>query len=211
MSNNLFPIARYGLSCILGSTFAFIIFTILDFEFLQFISFFTTLFFIYVFRNPERENRVFEESAVISPVDGIVTNVEEINDGNYSYKIEIQGSYLNVSLLRVPLTSTVLDVAIKRGSRLSSFSHLSEALNETAEVVFQDNNSNKVKVVHTLKKSFKSIELDIKAEQKLYSGSRYGLMVNGITTMYLPENFRFDVSVGTNLVSCEDLIGYFSN
>jgi phosphatidylserine decarboxylase len=69
--------------------------------------------------------------------------------------------------------------------------------------------SNKIKVLHKLKQSFKSIDIDIQESQSLMQGARYGLMVNGITTIYLPHNFRLNVGIGSELVASETLIGYF--
>ncbi len=211
MKSNLLPIAKEGWNYILSAILAFVIFSFLDLNFLEFISFLAIIFFIFVFRNPERENKIFQESSVTSPVDGIVTKIEELDDNEYGYKVDIDSSYFNVSLLRVPLTSSVTSLELRRGSRLSSLSHLSTLINENAEIVFSDKNSNSIKVIHRLNKSFKSIDIDAKKSQDLYKGSRYGLMINGITTIYLPKNFRLNISVGSNLIASEDLVGYFTN
>lgn len=211
MKTNLLPIAKEGWNYIFSAILAFVIFNFLDFAFLEFLSFLIIIFLIFVFRNPERENKIFQESSVCSPVDGIVSSIEEIDDGEYGYKIDIDSNYFNVSLLRVPLTSSITSLEVYRGSRVSSMSNLSKLLNENAEITFTDKNSNSVKVLHRLNKSFKSIDIDTKVAQDLYKGSRYGLMLNGTTTMFLPKNFRFNVSVGSDLIASEDLIGYFTN
>lgn len=211
MSTNLLPIAKEGWNYIFSAVLAFVIFNFLDLSFLEFFSFLAVLFLIFVFRNPERENKIFEESSVCSPVDGVVSSIEEIDDGEYGYKIDIESNYFNVSLLRVPLTSSITSSELHRGSRVSSVSNLSKLLNENAKITFTDKNSNSVKVIHRLNKSFKSIDIDAKEGQNLYKGSRYGLMLNGTTTMLLPKNFRFNVSVGNDLIASENLIGYFTN
>ena len=137
-----------------------------------------------------------------------IASIEEIAEG---YKVVIEGSYFNVSLLRAPFSATLEDITIKRGARLSSLSPLSQDLNEQVELLFSDKKSlNKIKIVHMLKQSFAPIAINVAENQSMMQGSRYGLMVNGTTTLYLPTNFRLNVSVGSELVASETLVGYFT-
>lgn len=213
MKNNLLPIAKEGWSYLAGALLLMLVFMLLHLEFLQFFAFLATLFFIFVFRNPERQSMLYQEDSAVSPVDGMVISIEELdNEENYAYKIEIDSSYLNVSLLRVPFTSMIEHVELHRGARLSHMTTLSKSLNENAKLIFSDKNSgNKVKITHTLKQSFKGIDLDVVNLQNLQQGSRYGLMINGITTLYLPHNFRLNISLGAELIASESLLGYFTS
>lgn len=212
MKNNLFPIAKEGWNWIFGAVIVFVAALFLDFDFLEFLSFLATLFFLFVFRNPEREYFLYQEGSVVAPVDGTVASIEEIVDGvQQGYKVVVEGSYSNVSLLRAPFSSTLEDIAIKRGAKLSGLAPLSENLNEQAELLFSDKKSlNKIKIVHKLKQSFAPIAINIAENQSMMQGSRYGLMVNGTTTLYLPKNFRLNVSIGSELVASETLLGYFT-
>ena len=211
MKTNLLPVAREGWNYILGSLFLFITFAFFDLEFLEFFAFLAIIFFIYVFRNPERELVNFEDSSVVSPVDGLVASIEELKDDEYGYKVEIDSGFLNVCLLRVPLTSTLSEINIYNGSRLSKNSTLYNNINENAQLIFTDKNDNFLKVEHRLKQSFKSIDIETIKAQKLNQGSRYGVMINGVTTLYLPKNFRLNIGVGSEAVASRTLIGYFTN
>lgn len=211
MRNNLLPVAKEGWNYIASAIGLFILFSFLDLDFLQFFAFLATIFFIYVFRNPEREILNFQESSVISPSDGVISSIEELKDNDYAYKVEIDGSYFNVSLLRVPLSSKLENIELIRGARVSKFSPLHVELNENATLIFKDKMDNHLKVTHTLKQSFKPLDINIIQEQNLNQGSRYGVMVNGITTLYLPNNFRLNVNVGTEVSASQTLIGYFTN
>ncbi len=213
MRNNLLPIAKEGWNYVAGAVVAFIIFTFLDFNFLEFLMFLITIFFIFVFRNPEREYVLYQEDSVSSPVDGVVVSIEELHDDIHNgYKVEIDTSYFNVALLRVPFTATLESIHITRGARLSAQNQLSNSINENAELVFCDTkSSNRITVVHKLKQSFKAIDIDIIKAQNLMYGSRYGLMINGTTTLYLPANFRLNIGLGSELSASETLIGYFTN
>ena len=210
MKNNLLPIAKEGWNYIAGAFVAFVVFSFFDSDFLEFFAFLSILFFIYVFRNPEREIINFQQASVISPVDGVVSAIEELKDTEYSYRVEIDSSYFSVGLLRVPLTSSLIDVKVYNGSRLSKSSTSFNDLNENATLIFSDNNKNIIKVNHRLKQSFKSIKIEAIKSQNLHQGARYGFMVNGITTLYLPKNFRLNLSVGSELCAAESLVGYFT-
>ena len=210
MKNNLLPIAKEGFRHIGLSILAFIVLAIVDLELLEFLSFLTLLFFIYVYRNPERITPNFEQMSVVSPVDGVLTSIEELENEEYAYKLEINSSYLNVSLLRSPISSVIDNIDVKHGARLSQTSLLSRDINEKVELIFKDTHENKIKISHMLKQSFDDIKLDVITKQNLVQGSRYGLMVNEITTIYLPQNFRVNVSIGQELNASQSLVGYFS-
>jgi len=210
MNNNLLPIAKEGFSRIGLAILAYVIFTVLDFDFLGFFSFLLIIFFVFVYRNPERMVPSLEKMSVLSPVDGVLLSIKELENDEYLYKLEINSSYLNVSLLRTPLNGVLNHMDLKHGARLSKNAALSKEINERVELVFEDDYENKVKISHMLKQSFDDIKLNVIPKQRLVQGSRYGLMVNGITTIYLPQNFRLNVSVGQELNASQTLIGYFS-
>ncbi len=210
MRNNLFPVAKEGWKFIGYTALAFVIFSILDIDLLQIVSFFLILFFITIYRNPERETPMFQDNSVVSPVDGIVVAIEELDDKKYAYKIQIDSNYLNVAILRAPLTSSIEKIDVRKGARLSKSNALFEKLNEYCEIVFKDKNSNTVKVVHRLKQSFDNINIIASSSQNILQGSRYGVMVDGVTTVFLPQNFRLNVNIGNELTASHTLIGYFS-
>jgi len=210
MKSNLLPISSTGFKYVASAFLAFLIFLIFDIEFLALISFILLLAFGFIFRNPEREVPSFEKNSLVSPVDGSVISIEDIGDSEYAYKLEIDSTYLNVGVLRIPLNATLQSVVKRRGARLSSSSTLSEDINENAELIFVDENSNSVKIVHQLKRSFDDISLDVKNSQNVKQASRYGVMINGTTTIYLPKNFRLNVTIGSELEGSQTLIGYFS-
>ena len=210
MKSNLLPIAKEGWLYIGYSLLAFIIFAILDLELFELLAFLFAIFFIFVFRNPERELPRFEKNSVISPVDGTVLAIDEIDDTEYAYKVTVDNSYLDVSILRSPVSGIIYSVKQENGSRLGENSLLSEKLNENASIVFEDVNSNKLKVSHRLKHSFNGIKIDSIKSQNMLQTSRYGVMVNGVTAIYLPQNFRLNITVGNELKASESLVGYFS-
>ncbi len=210
MKSNILPVSSVGFKYIISAFIAFIVFYIFDIDFLAFISFVLIVVFGYIFRNPERELPSFEKNSLVSPVDGSVVSIEDIQDSEYAYKLEIDSGYLDVGVLRTPFDSVVQSVTLRKGARLSKASILYEDINENAELIFIDENSNSVKIRHQLKRSFDSININLKTTQNIKQASRYGVMINGITTIYLPKNFRLNVTLGSELEGSKTLIGYFS-
>ena len=210
MNFKLFPVAKEGWQYIGFSFLLSVVFTVLNLSILAFLLFIITLFFIYLFRNPERELPRFERNSVISPVDGTVLSIDELNNSDYAYKVTIDSSYMDVSILRSPVSGSVYSIDKKFGTRLDSDNKLANKLNEKMEIVFEDSDSNKLKVFHSLKQSVDNINADIISSQNLTQTSRYGVMLNGLTSIYLPRNFRLNVSVESEIKGAETLIGYFS-
>ncbi len=210
MRNNLLPVAKEGWSFVLSAVLVFFLFTILDLEFLAFMVFLATLFFLFVYRNPERLVPIYQEKSVVSPVDGVVLSIEELKESEYAYKIEINTTYTDVSVLRVPFTSKIKEFTLTHGTRISRFNKLSKKLNENLEITFEDESKNSLKISHMLQQSFDGIKIDILKQQKFQQGARYGVMLHGITTIYLPQNFRLNINVGNQIKASESLLGYFS-
>ena len=210
MINNLFPISKIGFKYLGYSLGIFVLSSLFDLDLLAFFSFVSFFIMVYIFRNPEREVSPFTESSVISPVDGLIVSIQEIQDEKYAYKVEIDSSYLNVGVLRTPVDGSVKSMSLVRGTRVSRDDRLFPSTNEYAELEFVNEVSNCVKVVHRLKRSFVHISLTVIESQKLRQTTRYGNLINGVTYLYLPQNFRLNISVGNELKASESLIGYFS-
>jgi len=210
MRNNLFIIAKSGWKYIFYALLVSFVFAVLDLELLSFIAFVAAFAFGYLFRNPERELPFFQANSLVAPSDGVVISVDEVEDKEYAYKIDIESSYFDVSILRVPMNAKLESITITNGTRVGKKSKLFYDLNEFAELVFVDENSNKIKVVHRLKQSFAPLDIDIIKAQELMQTARYGVMINGITSIYLPNNFRLNLNVGNEVKASETLVGYFS-
>ncbi|MDD2789869.1 MAG: phosphatidylserine decarboxylase [Sulfurimonas sp.] len=210
MRSNLLPVLKQGWGYIAWAFGLFVLFALLDCNILQFLSFVAFAAFIYVYRNPERELPLFQNSSVTSPVDGTVISIEELDDPEYGYKVEIESDFSNVAVLRVPMSSSLLSVVHLKGTRLAKNSPLFTKTNENAVLIFENRDANKVKVVHRCKQSFDGIHIDIIMAQNLTQSFRYGSMIHGVTSIYLPRNFRLNITVSNELIGSETLIGYFS-
>ncbi|RLA78857.1 MAG: phosphatidylserine decarboxylase [Epsilonproteobacteria bacterium] len=210
MRTSLLPIAKEGWNYIAYAIGFSIFFSLLDLELLSFFSFLVLMVSLYIFRNPERELVRFENQSVVSPVDGRISSIEELEDSEYAYKVIIESKYSDVAILRTPLTGSLISTKNINGTRLSLSDTLASKINENATLIFQNEEGNKIKISHYLDRSFCNLSINVSESQKLFQSARYGLMLSGETIIYLPQNFRLNVSVGNELTASESLIGYFS-
>ncbi len=209
MKSNLFILSKHAYKYIAYAFGAFVLFSVVDFDFLAWAAFGFLLISLYLFRNPEKSLHIHEENAFLSPVDGKVVAIEEIEDAEYGYRVTIESAYLDVSLLRAPMDAKLVSCAIYRGTRLAKNAKLFTPLNENATLILEDNANHRVKIQHRLTRSFAPLFIDITEGEELVKGSRYGLMLCGVTTLYLPKSFKVNVERAAQVSASETLIGYF--
>ena len=209
MTSTLLPIAKSGIKYMLYSFAIFTALSIFHFYTLALAAFFFIVIFAYIYRNPEREQSIFEKNSVLSPVDGLVISIEEIKDADYVYKVEVDNTYLDVAILRAPFDCVLSAVNAHHGARLSLGSSLGKKINENIELVFTNGEYQTMKIKHVLKQSVVPFSVYAKKGQKLKQACRYGDMPNGITEMYIPRNFRLNMNEGDRLTASQTLIGYF--
>jgi len=209
MNNDLFILNKHSFSYLGYSFIAFIVLLVLDLEILAFFALIFFLFSAFVFRNPEKALNTFEENALLSLVDGTVTKIEEIEDSKYGYKLDITSSYMDVSILRAPFDAKVKSFNLIRGARLSQNAQKFSALNENATLIFENISGQNIKVVHQLTQSFAPLFIDTAKGSSLAKTSRYGVMLCGVTTIYIPKSFKLNVQVTDKVSASETLLGYF--
>ncbi len=214
MNSDTFIIARAGWSA-LGIAFAvFVLFSLMGAGFLQLLSFLAFLFIGFVYRNPERIVPYYQTGSIVSVADGTVTAIESIESCELCdepcYKIEIASGFMDTSVLRVPFESDVSDVAITRGARLDLKNPLAKELNEKATLKFTGTSGEQMFVEHLIERNPAGIVITAHPEHKSAQGGRYGVMIKGVTTIYLPANCRISLHVGDTVSAGETLMGYFS-
>lgn len=210
MKNNLLPIAKEGIIFIAYASGIFVLFYILDLEAIAILAFISLLLLGFIFRNPEREIPLFEEKSVLSPVDGSIFSIDEINTPDYAYKVTIESSFLDTAVLRAPIAGKITSILRQKGTRLSLSTDLGQKLNEFSTLVFEDTNKNQVKVSHIVSQGCFDISIYADTNKQVAKSSRYGISVHGRTEVYLPKNFRLNIHTSQKVKACESLLGYFS-
>ncbi len=211
MQNNVLPLSKEGWNNISYAIATFILLVVFDFEFISYIFLALVAVLLFIYRNPERELASLEDSNLLSLVDGKVIGVEDIDDEYYAKKIVIESGYSDIGVLRVPMNSTLVSFEEFKGSKLSSNAlNLVNKLNENTTLVFEVKDLYKIRVEHSLRDSINNISINIASSDTVVAGSRYGYMLNGITTIYLPKEVELNVSSGVELSASQTIIGHLS-
>lgn len=211
MINDTFIIAKDGFKCIAATVALMVVLMLIDADFLTFLSFLLVLVTVWIYRNPERSIPYLEKNSIVSVADGVIKSIEteEVENGVDRYKIVIKSGFLDTSILRVPFACDVQESETVHGARLASTSPLAGKINEQSHIVFGKEDK-EVSVMHTEFLASVGIKNRLKAHSQVIQGMRYGLMVNGETTVLLPANCRIAVKVGERVRAGETLLGFFS-
>ena len=207
MMNDTFVVSKAGHKHIAVAAVFFILFTLLGWGFFKFLSLLALAFFVFIYRNPEREVPYFQNGSLVSPVDGKVTAINSLDNG---YEVVVKSSLFDTSILRAPFLAKVKSSHVRKGARLSTDIRKSMLLNEKLEVEFEDNKKHIVHVEHILDNSVDDITVNLHFDQEINQGKRYGVMTRGKTIIRLPITCRLSLHVGDQLRAGETLLGYVS-
>ncbi len=167
-------------------------------------------FILYIHRNPERISTFGQNGSILSSIDGHVKEIISIEkspiDGKPGFKVVVESGYMDVAVLRAPVGSIMSVEKLQRGSMLSPKSSV-YALNETADIRFSSSVGD-VLVRHTLDSWTRPLRFAIEGE--ITQSQRYGYMLSGRTSIFLPSNSRVAVKEGMKVVAGESVIGFFS-
>lgn len=172
------------------------------------------LFVLYFFRDPERAVDM-DESVLVSPADGTVMEVTEIEDsefiGGKAKKVSIFLSLFNVHVNRSPIEGTVTYTSYREGKYLPAFkSHASE-LNERNSIGIE-NSRTKVLVHQITGLVARRIVCWSKKGDRLNKGERFGLIKFGsCTEVIVPLNVEIKVKKGDIVRGGITIIGVVNN
>jgi phosphatidylserine decarboxylase len=139
------------------------------------------IFTLNFFRDPERISPN-KDNLVISPADGTVLFVKEVDDNKYingkAKQISIFMSPLNVHVNRIPLTGRVDYLKYFHGKYLAAFDDKASELNERSEFGIQGKYG---KVFFTQVAGFvaRRIVYELKEGNSVQQGSRFGMIKFG--------------------------------
>lgn len=169
-----------------------------------------TLFVTAFFRDPER--RIPEGSnLIISPADGTILRVEEINKSPYGsdacIMVSIFMSVFNVHVNRIPVTAVVEKIIYSSGKFMSAFKDKASDDNEKNAIIL-NTGEQIIVVVQIAGLVARRIVCWVKSGEKLFTGSRFGLIRFGSRVdLYLPLNFVPDIKVKQKVKAGKTILG----
>jgi phosphatidylserine decarboxylase len=173
-----------------------------------------TFFIIWFFRNPERHFPE-EEKVVISPADGKIIKIEDVEMngtiiGKFK-KISIFMNVFNVHVNRAPYSGKVEAINYHEGKFFSANLDKASMDNERNEIMIRAEDGRVIWAVQIAGLIARRIVCWVKVGDDVNKGERLGLIRFGSRVdVYLPEDSRISVTLGEKVKAGETPLGYLS-
>lgn len=199
--DNLGIISKYGYKCIAISAVLLIISLIFDLWF----SFFVILFLItlWIYRNPERLPQSEDPKAIVSPIDGIVEDIQKCNYNGRSYsEILIRSRIIDCGVLRAACDMEITSIKRRNGLNLHSSDANLNLLNNRATIISKNQD-----IILRISTSAFTSKVYLENLTCVKSGRRIGFIKDGKVCLLMPLNTRISVAKGDKIKAC-NIIGY---
>lgn len=210
---NKWPLAKEGLPFVLLGCALVVVFSYLGLLILSGFSVILTLFTLFFFRDPERNNTI-PDKAVLTPADGKIIQIQHIeNDNNPlgepAVKISIFMSVFNVHVNRIPMDGTIKDITYYPGKFFSADLDKASEQNERNKITLQTPNSRDIVFIQIAGLIARRIVCWVKKGEDMQAGQRFGLIRFGSRLeVYLPDDTRITAQLRQKVSAGETIIGY---
>lgn len=172
---------------------------------------FATLFVLWFFRNPERANPE-DEKAIVSPADGKVIKIEEVDEGELlqsrARKVSIFMNIFNVHVNRAPCAGTVKEIVYRKGKFFSANLDKASVFNERNSVLIETENGIRILTIQIAGIIARRIVCWVRQEMGVKRGQRIGLIRFGSRLeVFMPLDATVSVKVGDKVRAGETQIG----
>jgi len=196
------PVAREGLTLITLSLVFSILLFLLDFKIPAFIVCFFFLFCLFFFRNPKRHHSV-NKNELISPADGKVMEVSEIEEGEFlggvSKRVSIFMSLADVHVNRAPCEGKIVKVEHRRGDFALAFKKDIDKENERNYILMEHGND-RILLVQVAGFLARRITSYVKEGDIVKKGDPVGIIAFGSRVdIYVPKEYDIMVSSGNKV------------
>ena len=164
------------------------------------------IFTFYFFRDPERVVPIGDD-ILVSPADGLITNITEIKEGKKSYtKVSIFLSIFNVHIQRLPISGEVTKVDYIEGKFINATLDKASDENERLKITLKNGN-NLIYVTQIAGLIARRIVNYVKPNENINQGDRYGIIKFGSRVdIEFPNNFKLLVNEGQQCIGGETII-----
>lgn len=214
MNNKNFPIALDGLVFVLPLAVLAGVFAYLGAGGASVVFLAAALFVLWFFRNPERVS-FDDEKAVLSPADGKVIKIEDVEEGELlsggARKVSIFMNIFNVHVNRAPCAGTVREVAYRKGKFFSANLDKASAFNERNSVLIETADGNRILTIQIAGIIARRIVCWVSEGVNVAKGERFGLIKFGSRLeVFMPLAATVSVKVGDKVRAGETRIGYLT-
>ena len=208
-------VASEGLSVIFVSAALCLLFALLGFFLLFFVFVLLTAFFVYFFRDPERNLPPLDPGSVICPADGEIIDISEVLEDNYlkqnTRRISIFLSIFDCHINRSPVSGRVVGTTYYPGKFKMAFERNSSDANERLMTLIECENGVRVVIVQVAGFLARRIVSRAKFGDELEIGEKFGMIKFGSRVdVYLPEDVKVGVEVGQKVVAGRTVIAWLT-
>ena len=169
------------------------------------------IFILFFFRDPDRVTPE-DDSLIISPADGKVVMVKEVEEEIYlkgkATQISIFLSPMNVHVNRVPASGTIEYVKYHPGVYLMAWDERASSMNERADFGLKLNSGLKIFFRQITGFLARRIVYSITETDRVKAGNRFGMMKFGSRMdVLVPEEVQVMVREGDHTVAGESILG----
>ncbi|MBD3865657.1 phosphatidylserine decarboxylase [Campylobacter fetus] len=201
--DNLRVINKYGY-CSIG-LFGVIFLLSLLFDTFIFLSAILLIFVVFIYRNPERLPAVESMHAILSPIDGVIEDIRKSSYNGVLYtEVVIKNSIFDSGVLRAVANLKVDEIKSKNGLNLATTSLDKNLLNNRIAYICSVGDK---QVIIRINSGAMSRKIHLEKTKELKAGRRFGFILDGRVSLFLPLTTKLNVSVG-NRVKAADLIGF---
>jgi phosphatidylserine decarboxylase len=212
MFNTIFPkIHKEGykfLAISILATFIVLLFS----KFLGFALILITVWVYYFFRDPERYS-INEDSYLVSPADGLITDIsersgpEELRLENITYtRVSVFMNVFNCHVNRSPSSGKVEEIYYKPGKFINASLDKASEENERNYFKIKLNNGEEIIIVQIAGLIARRIVCEVEQGQNLKQGERIGMIRFGSRVDIFFKNKKVLAKLGQNIVAGESLI-----
>ena len=207
------PVAWEGIPFIAVSMAVTAILFIVDWEFIAIPMMVLTLFMIYFFRDPDRP-QIHDESAILTPADGKVLAIEDLQNGDNRYqqgakKVSIFMSLFNAHINRIPTSGRITELSYHPGKFFSANRDKASVYNEHNILTLDTNNRARIVFVQIAGCIARRISCWVNEGDRVEAGQRFGLIRFGSRLeVYLPPDCTIIVTKGEKVKAGQTVLGY---
>ena len=164
------------------------------------------IFTFYFFRDPERVVPIGDD-ILVSPADGLITNITEIKEGKKTYiRVSIFLSIFNVHIQRLPISGVVTKVDYIEGKFINATLDKASDENERLKIAIKNGN-NLIYVTQIAGLIARRIVNYVKPNENINQGERYGIIKFGSRVdIEFPNSFKLLVNEGQQCIGGETII-----
>ena len=164
------------------------------------------IFTFYFFRDPERVVPLGDD-VLVSPADGLITNISEYKEGKKSYtKVSIFLSVFNVHIQRLPLSGQITKIDYIEGKFINATLDKASEENERLRLTLKSG-SNVIYITQIAGLIARRIICYLKTNERVNQGERYGIIKFGSRVdIEFPNSYNLMVSIGQQCIGGETII-----